>query len=531
MAACPAIAMACEPWQNQFRERDALIVGDINIIVNDVFSQREDESKLIHRLTNRFHIQSRDSLIEAQLLFSEGDAFDQDVLLETERNLRRNAYLRSADITPIRVCGNVVDIQVETGDNWTLLPSINFSRAGGENELALSLSERNLFGLGKSIGIELDYGRVRDQQVLQYLDPMLFGTQIQFGLQLQNNTDGNVQKVEFEKPFTSLDTRRSWQLRVGNTEYEQNLYDNGFRTNQLAVDYEFASVKTGFSAGKRLAYRRPDGNAVFRVVRYSVGWQYARRELGPTDLFPDTEAIARREFNYPFIEVDVLQPSYIEQSNLQLMESVEDINLGHTLQTRIGLVSESLGSTFNAVQSDVDYSKAWQLGERVLTMIDTSLSGYLTNNGIQNGLASTTLQGFYFFSRKNRLYSSANFVAAANLFEQRQIVIGGGTGLRGYPLNFQSGSRRARVTLEQRYFFDWYPLRLARVGAAAFFDSGSAWEKDKNPRWLSDVGFGLRIVGTRQANAKVMHIDFAFPLNETDRIDSFQLVVSAKTQF
>jgi len=134
-------------------------------------------------------------------------------------------------------------------------------------------------------------------------------------------------------------------------------------------------------------------------------------------------------------------------------------------------------------------------------------------------------------SRKSRFFASGNAVFGNRLFEENQIILGGETGLRGYPLRFQTGSRRARFTAEHRYFLDFNPFRLARVGTAVFADIGAAWEQGEDPVWLSDVGFGLRIVSTRQADAKVTHIDFAFPLNATDEIDGFQLVVTAKTQF
>jgi len=528
----PTFAWGCEPWAGEQPERDDLQVGRITLDVKDVFDQQKPgENRLIHRLANRLHIESRDSIIEAQLLFKTGDDFDTELLTETERILRRNSYLRSASVTPIQVCDNAVDILVETGDNWSLLPNLNFSRAGGENEFSFSISELNLFGLGKSIGLELDFGRVRDQQVLQYFDPMLFGSSIEFGVQVQNNTDGEVQIVEFEQPFKSLDTRRAWRVRVGNSEFEQNLYADGLRVNELAVDNEFASIAKGFSTGRMLANRTKKGKESFRIARLRLGWQYQRNRLGATTLFPESAPVAERIFSYPFVELSLLQPAFIEQSNLQLMESVEDVNVGHALRTRLGLVSESLGSSTDALRTEFAYNKGWQFSERSLGLLNTGFDGFYTNDGVLNGVASATVQGFYFYSRKSRFFASANLVTSANLFENRQIVLGGATGLRGYPLNFQTGTRRARVTLEHRYFFDWYPLRLARVGTAAFVDSGSAWNDGEEPEVLSDVGFGLRIVGTRQANAKVTHIDFAFPLNETDRIDGFQLVVTAKTQF
>lgn len=522
----------CEPWSAEAAANTNLTVGSVQIINTDVFNETiASENRYIHQLANQLHIKSRRELIEAQLLFKQGEPFDNDALAETARNLRANRYLRSASVTAKQICEGQVDILVETGDNWSLIPSFNFSRAGGENTFAFRLAELNLLGLGKSLELELDYTPVRDQQVLRYHDPMLLGSKTQFTTQLQNNTDGEVQVVEFAQPFRSLDTRASWRVRAGNTEYTQNIYANGLTVDQLAVDREFAAVEFGFSNGKQTLRKQREGKNHYRVVRWRAGWQYDRTRLGATARFPESTPIAERLFSYPFVQLSLLEPDFLEKTNLQLMESVEDIAIGHHLRTRIGWASEKFGSTKDAAAVEVDYSKGWLPTPQLLGLLKTSASGFADGDGVDNGVAKATIQGFYFASGKNRFFASANLIAGNRLFENNQIVLGGETGLRGYPLRFQTGSRRARFTMEQRYFLDWYPLRLARVGTAVFADVGSAWDKGENPEWLKDVGFGLRIVGTRQADAKVMHIDFAFPLDATDKIDRFQLVVSAKTQF
>ncbi len=71
-----------------------------------------------------------------------------------------------------------------------------------------------------------------------------------------------------------------------------------------------------------------------------------------------------------------------------------------------------------------------------------------------------------------------------------------------------------------------------RIGAAVFADVGSAWYSSTNENtWLRDVGIGLRIVSTRQTDAKVLHIDLAFPLDGGEDLDDLQLVIKAKQEF
>jgi outer membrane translocation and assembly module TamA len=115
------------------------------------------------------------------------------------------------------------------------------------------------------------------------------------------------------------------------------------------------------------------------------------------------------------------------------------------------------------------------------------------------------------------------------------LLLGGDSGLRGYPLRYQSGLRKVLATIEQRYYTDIYAWRLFRVGAAAFVDVGRAWDSYAPSRardgWLSDAGVGLRIVNTRTAYGNVIHMDVAMPLNASADIRKVQFLVKTKTSF
>jgi hemolysin activation/secretion protein len=116
-----------------------------------------------------------------------------------------------------------------------------------------------------------------------------------------------------------------------------------------------------------------------------------------------------------------------------------------------------------------------------------------------------------------------------------ELQLGGGTGVRGYPLRYQSGTRRATFSVEERYYTDWYPFRLFRVGWAVYYDLGRAWGGElpnATPGWLSNVGFGLRILNARASFGNVLHIDLAFPVHRTDpNLKARQFVVQASASF
>jgi hemolysin activation/secretion protein len=113
--------------------------------------------------------------------------------------------------------------------------------------------------------------------------------------------------------------------------------------------------------------------------------------------------------------------------------------------------------------------------------------------------------------------------------------LGGDTGLRGYPLRYQAGDSSALLTIEQRYFTDWYPFQLFNVGGAVFADIGRTWGNnpvgDNNLGLQRAIGFGLRLGNTRSALGRVVHIDLAFPLDGATGISNVQFLVGTKSSF
>ena len=116
-----------------------------------------------------------------------------------------------------------------------------------------------------------------------------------------------------------------------------------------------------------------------------------------------------------------------------------------------------------------------------------------------------------------------------------QILLGGDNGLRGYPLRYQDGTGRVLWSVEQRYFTDWYPFRLFRVGAAVFFDAGRTWGTaplgQPSLGLLKDAGFGLRFGNARSGLGNVVHVDLAFPFEATDHISHVQFLVQTEAHF
>jgi hemolysin activation/secretion protein len=100
-----------------------------------------------------------------------------------------------------------------------------------------------------------------------------------------------------------------------------------------------------------------------------------------------------------------------------------------------------------------------------------SLSGRLEGGSLRDGVLSAEARYYLRTSSRFKFFATVNGTTTSNLDPENQLLLGGDTGLRGYPLRYQAGTSMALLTL-RRYYTDWYPFRLFHVAAAAFFDMG-----------------------------------------------------------
>jgi hemolysin activation/secretion protein len=164
-----------------------------------------------------------------------------------------------------------------------------------------------------------------------------------------------------------------------------------------------------------------------------------------------------------------------------------------------------------------------------------SSSGRVETGTIRDGVLSAEARYYRRTSQSFKFFATVNGSVVKNLDAESQLLLGGDNGLRGYPLRYQAGTASALLTLEERYYTDWYPFRLFHVAGAVFFDMGRTWGTDVTGATslglLKDVGIGLRLGSSRSAFGNVLHLDLAFPLDGDSSISRVQFLVETKGHF
>jgi len=232
---------------------------------------------------------------------------------------------------------------------------------------------------------------------------------------------------------------------------------------------------------------------------------------------------------------EVIEDKYVKLRNRNKMGRPEFFAMGFNSRVQLGRAATGFGSTRDLWLYSGDVNKGFDLGGGGDLLTRLTLSGQYGDGRGERQFLGATAQ--YFLPQGNHaLFYAATFLdAVRNPGPADQLLLGGDNGLRGYPLRYQSGNQRALFTVEERFYTDWYPFRLIRVGGAAFFDVGRAWggayQNLANSGWLSDFGFGLRLVSDRSAFGNVVHLDLAFPINPDASIKKVQYLVKTKTTF
>ncbi len=521
----PIRAQSLDP---QSIEASGAVIRDIVFTRQNVFDLTDpEEDGRLYRLANRLHRVTQEPVVEGQLLFQPGDAFKARLLEESERILRRNEFLIDATIRPILVEDGMVDIEVITEDVWSLTPKASFSRSGGENRVSLGAEEVNLLGQGQVLRARYLSTVDRDSTQFEFEDLTLNNGWWGLRLQAANNSDGDSARISLDRPFPALDARWSAGVTLTTDDRVTPLYSLGEESAEFRHQREFYRVYGGWSAGLHDGW----------VRRWSLGLIYDDNRFSQP-LEPDpsrtTFVPEDRILRYPFLSLELIEDRFEKAENVNAMGRTEDVLLGARLAASLGYSSTGLGADRNAWIASARGSIGFGSLNTSALLLAMEANGRIHDGDLRNARLSFDARYYRRQSDRRTFFLEASGTAGHDLDLDDPIELGGRTGLRGYPLRYQGGDSKAVLSVEQRWFTNKYPWRLFRLGGAVFVDLGRTWGvnpiDEENQGWLKNVGFGLRIAPVR-ASRRIIHIDFAFPLDGDSSIDSVQVLFRAESSF
>ena len=502
-------------------------IGRIHVLNRNIFDTGDpEEDKLLFRWANALHVRTRADVIRGALLFKTGEPLSVRLIDETERVLRSTRYLHDVSLRPVAQRDGVVDIEVLTRDTWTLDPGLSLGRSGGVNSSGISLREYNLLGSAVAVSLGRSSNVDRSSNEFEISTRRAFGGWTALSYSRAQNSDGMREAASILRPFYSLDTRWSAGAKASRDDRIEPIYQAGEVASEYRHWQNRAEVMGGWSRG------RVDGF----VQRYSVGFEHREDRYAfepgsvpPAQLPPDEKLIG------PFLRYELIEDRFEKVVNRNQVGRPEFFALGLESTVQIGRAAVALGSSKDAWLYSARVSRGYEPAPGHTLLGAAAISGQYTAGRIERQQVGGFVQYFRPQSKHWLFYASAWADVLTQPGPVDMLMLGGDNGLRGYPLRYQAGDRRALLTVEERAYSNVYLFRLFRFGAAAFVDVGRAWggshAHTTDPGWLADAGVGLRIFSVRAAFSNVLHADVAFPVGANGDIKKAQFLLKTKTSF
>jgi hypothetical protein len=458
-------------------------------------------AQTVRKLANDVHVLTREEVIRRELLFKEGDDYDQKLIDESARHLRKLGFIGDISITSDTLENSSIDVVVKTHDRWTLSPSMAVQAGGGVSGFGIGVREENLFGMGQKVTV--GYNRLSDRAnpnggEIGFTEPRSFGSWWSTSLQYRNADELKQASLDIRRPFFA--DAAEWAARgyanFGRVRIRQ--YQNGevARDDYLQQDNQLLWLASSSGSDAKL--------------QLAAGYYRMRSSSDSMELRPFDNV------DLLIASVSILQREYYKGSYIENFGRVEDVPVGYQVGLALGrnLHFSSLGS--------VDYfarvfgQGSLSFGGGLSGNYKASMTSYFIGTTPNEMTISATALHFWRLFPNQTLLGRVTTTIGSHWAPTSQLTLGSFSGLRGYRSNEFSGQRLLVVNLEHR-MFSMLRLGFLNFGASFFFDSGVVWNQGEGfggQPFHSAVGVGLQIESGKNLGNGIFRVDVAYNMDQ-----------------
>lgn len=524
-------------------------IHHIEIVTHPIFDESAPDTIWLHRFANWLHINTKETALRKELSIQDGEQVTSEDLAEAERLLREKSYLRDASVSVAEPCqaDGSKTVKVETWDNWSLLPNVGLGRSSGQNKYSFGFKEDNFLGYGVRTSVKYQSDYLRQGYEFKVSSPLsLLGfpelDHSYVDAEWTENNDGRRTQLQVDKPFYQDTTARMYKVGWLSDERLEQIYHNGEIENRFMTRQKEIELQTGWL----LDYRERTSLRLLAGFT-SQRWLFTEDEFLPALALPED-----RSYQYPWIGLDYKEHRYQVLSDVYLINHNEDINLGWHHQARFGLQTSDL-----ADDQSLGYQLHWMsekgFGDSEhLTLMTLQMDASLGVKGGDQIIAAAKAEDFYRLSKQFTFYTKLQYDQRTRNYLDQPLELGGETGLRGYSVQYQQGTRRWLSTAELR----WYPqiniYKLLDLGFVAFADAGRAsggeiaqqtpaqnglrsaadlLTSNTTEQWIGSVGMGARFYSSRSSNNHVIHVDLSKPVGSAKDVNSWEIQLKVEQRF
>jgi len=185
-----------------------IIIETLDPFGNSVTDTTRKPNNGVERFGNRIHLKTKELTIRNLLLFKRNKPLDSLLVLDSERLIRKQRYVRRVNITPrtIATTKDSVDVYIRVLDSWSLIPNGSASSSG----TSIKITERNFFGLGHEFENDFDkrFNTGETAYLARYSVPNIMNTYINTTVQYQIwQSYNSLKSIDVERDFYSAYTK------------------------------------------------------------------------------------------------------------------------------------------------------------------------------------------------------------------------------------------------------------------------------------------------------------------------------------
>jgi hypothetical protein len=505
-------------------------IRKIHVVVREVF----DSADPVPQWVNVFHFTSRPRVIQRELLFEEGELYDEERLEESQRRLRSVRQLSLVLILPVEsgVPGEV-DVLVLTRDVWSLRMNSDFQFEGSNlRYLLVNPSEENLLGTHVAVGGLFILTRASTSTGLVLTYPRVLGSRLFASTSASltfdretNQQEGSFGNLFLGQPLYSIDAKWAWAFGA---QWRNDVF-RAYLGNQRAF---FDAPSTEEAERLPWQYRGVIASSAAEVVRsfgkldkldLSFGLEGTRSEFRTyrvegfdPDLVEEFRTLAVpigvRRIS-PVLQLRSYSHRYAQLLEVNTLALQEDLRLGPEVVLRVYAASERLGSSRDLFGLYTATGYTLPLADGLVRGVQSSRLSFspFGRTDVAHELATYIVTPHL---RLGRLHHALWLSARPQNYSNARAYIGGDNRLRGYPSGAFMGTNAAASNLELRTRS--VDVFSAQVGAVTFYDVAGAFEAFRSPVLGHSVGAGLRVLFP-QLDRTVLRADLGFPVGADRR--------------
>jgi hypothetical protein len=486
---------------------EGFVIDSIEIVNRNIYDLGDERyDGFLFQAANKLHIVTRERIIRRELLLQVGDRLDTRLAAETARNLRTRFPLNEAWVEVEELSPGRVLLRVVTIDQWSLIGGLrSIDRSAGETDYRIGFEERNFLGRAQRLSFDF-FARENDPDYIatSFREPRVAGWPLLLSLSYRNNPEDNHRQIAVRRPFYTLAQSYEFGVVVSGGRRTHRRYDaNG----DLAAEWTTSGETTDLEFAYRWGTR-------YKKTTFRSTYRYRWSELIDTldaDGDPATEAAFPSDSLYHQVMAGLSfsLSRFTTERRLRGFGYTEDVTLGFT-------AGVSYSRAFKDGFDDYHYDLAtgivaWshKLGNFIL-ITDCQRSIWFR---LAEELRRTSTVSVAVYNNRLNFFT----LAVRNLYlsdrggGNQRLVLGGKSGLRGYPRELMAGDRMHVLNLEGR-FFPRLELLSVKIGGALFSDIGSTWTSG-DPlsvgRYRISAGVGLRLSLENLLKGEIIRIDVA----------------------